>query len=290
MQFLIDPQAGFCPGVQRAIDLAEKALQSGAVYCYGPLVHNPDEVERLQRLGLATVQQMDETIGRKSELAGKRVLIRSHGVARRIRMVLKETAAEMIDATCPIVARLQKLVAEKSLGENEILIVGKKGHPEVIGLLGHSNGRAKVLQTLNDAESVSANGKKIVVAQTTAERSLLIGVRDRLIRRGIEVEAFDTTCRSVNRRLDLLQRFAAEVDVVLVVGGKESSNTGVLHAVCERTNPRSYRIQEPAECRNEWFEQAERIGITGGLSTPRRQLEQVCVLLEKRFISRTAKV
>ncbi|HNR69376.1 MAG TPA: 4-hydroxy-3-methylbut-2-enyl diphosphate reductase [bacterium] len=283
MQFLIDPHAGFCPGVQRAIRLAEKALQGGTILAYGPLVHNPAEVERLAGQGLKTIEQGDAGKPPSEEWRGNRVLIRSHGLAAQTRSRLEELASEVVDATCPKVARVQKMVAQLSGEGTVVLIVGKREHPEVIGLVGHARGPVFVLEKPEDVKALAAGGKMALIAQTTVKRELFFAVQDALKERGFNPVVLDTTCSFVNNRYDLLRTFAGQVDVVLVVGGKSSSNTGVLYDVCRKTNRRTYRIEEAGECRAEWFELAETVGITGGLSTPIWQLENVAQELQERF-------
>lgn len=248
----------------------------------GPVIHNQREMERLAEKGLQTVSQEGvEDTKDVSSLTNRRVLVRTHGIARQLRQKLDAAGVVLIDATCSVVRRLQQLVQKHHEQGYQIAIVGKPGHPEVTGLLGYCDNDGVVIENESDLARIDLSRKVFLLAQTTVDQAKFLRIREKLSAQGADLIALDTTCAQINRRHEQMSRFAASVDVVLFVGGKNSSNTAVLHEVCRQANPRSYRIESVADLERSWLQAADTVGITGGASTPVWQLQQVQDYLEK---------
>ena len=277
MNVIIDDNSGFCFGVVRAIGEAESALQSGGeVYCLGDIVHNRVEVQRLEQLGLHTVSHED-----MERLGGRTLLIRAHGEPPRTYRKAEELGITIIDATCPVVARLQRRVSEAYSKMQEVggsvVLLGKRGHAEVIGLTGQVNDDVTVIEGEADLNLIDFSRPIYFLSQTTQSIGLFNQLAEEIKSRaeGVEVTIDDTICRRVAGREALLADFSRSVDVVVFVCGRKSSNGRVLYEVCRSANPRCYNIEEGSELESAWFEGTERVGICGATSTPRWLMEQV---------------
>ena len=277
MDVIIDDNSGFCFGVVRAIGEAESALQSvGEVYCLGDIVHNRVEVQRLEQLGLHTVSHKD-----MEHLGGRTLLIRAHGEPPHTYHKAEELGITIIDATCPVVARLQRRLSEayskmQQVG-GSVVLLGKRGHAEVIGLTGQVNDDVVVIEGEADLNLIDFSRPIYFLSQTTQSIGLFNQLADDIKARaeGVEVTIDDTICRRVAGRESLLADFSRSVDVVIFVCGRKSSNGRVLYEVCRSANPKCYNIEEGSELERVWFEGAERVGICGATSTPRWLMEQV---------------
>lgn len=278
MRVVIDDNSGFCFGVVRAIGEAESALQAhGEVYSLGDIVHNRVEVQRLERLGLHTVSHQDIP-----SLKGRTLLIRAHGEPPTTYSLAEEHEVAVIDATCPVVARLQRRVREAYAKMNEVegrvVLLGKRGHAEVVGLTGQVGDDVVVVESADDLESLDYWHPIYFLSQTTQSIELFNHlaevIRGRMAE-GMELIVDDTICRRVAGREANLAAFSESVDVVLFVCGRKSSNGRVLSEVCRRANPRCYNIEEASEIDVAWFEGAESVGICGATSTPRWLMEEV---------------
>ena len=277
MNVIIDDNSGFCFGVVRAIGEAESALQSvGEVYCLGDIVHNRVEVQRLEQLGLHTVSHED-----MERLGGRTLLIRAHGEPPRTYRKAEELGITIIDATCPVVARLQRRVSEAYSKMQEVggslVLLGKRGHAEVIGLTGQVNDDVTVIEGEADLNLIDFSRPIYFLSQTTQSIGLFNQLAEEIKSRaeGVVVTIDDTICRRVAGREALLADFSRSVDVVVFVCGRKSSNGRVLYEVCRSANPRCYNIEEGSELESAWFEGAECVGICGATSTPRWLMEQV---------------
>ena len=277
MNVIIDDNSGFCFGVVRAIGEAESALQSvGEVYCLGDIVHNRVEVQRLEQLGLHTVSHQD-----MERLGGHTLLIRAHGEPPRTYRKAEELGITIIDATCPVVARLQRRVSEAYSKMQEVggsvVLLGKRGHAEVIGLTGQVNDDGVVIEGEADLNLIDFSRPIYFLSQTTQSIGLFNQLAEQIKSRaeGVEVTIDDTICRRVAGREALLADFSRSVDVVVFVCGRKSSNGRVLYEVCRSANPKCYNIEEGSELERAWFEGVERVGICGATSTPRWLMEQV---------------
>lgn len=278
MKVEIDNDSGFCFGVVTAIRKAEEELQkSGTLYCLGDIVHNSDEVQRLSSKGLKII-----THSEVEKLHGVKVLLRAHGEPPSTYELARRNGIEIIDATCPVVLRLQQRIKDTfstPAGQRpQIVIYGKNGHAEVNGLVGQTAGEAIVIESADDLDRIDFSRDVALYSQTTKSlegfRHITEEIRRRL-RPGCRLESFDTICRQVANRVEKLQRFARAHDVVLFVAGKKSSNGKVLYANCREVNPSTYLISNPSELDRQWLAGAESVGICGATSTPRWLMEQV---------------
>lgn len=287
MRVEIDKNSGFCFGVVRAIDMAELALKEpgGEVCSLGDIVHNRVEVQRLERLGLRTVTHADVGM-----LGGKNLFIRAHGEPPSTYELAKRQGVNIIDATCPVVAQLQRKVVEahramKSVG-GSVVILGKRGHAEVVGLTGQVDRQTIVIESEEDLQGVDFTRPIFFLSQTTQSialfRRLVESMKARMPE-GVTLTVDDTICRRVSNREAGLAEFARRFDVVIFVCGRKSSNGKVLFEVCRDANPRSYQIEDESELRCEWFEDCESVGICGATSTPAWLMEQVADEIRQRY-------
>lgn len=278
MDVRIDDNSGFCFGVVRAIGEAEAALQrTGDVSSLGDIVHNRVEVQRLERLGLRTVTHDDMAM-----LTGRTMLIRAHGEPPRTYERAKELGINVVDATCPVVARLQRRLREAyermQQVEGRVVLLGKRGHAEVVGLTGQVDDDVTVVEKFEDLDAIDFSRPIYFLSQTTQSIDLFNRLGEEIKRRaseGVEITLDDTICRRVAGREKMLTDFASSVDVVIFVCGRKSSNGRVLYDVCRRANERSYNIEEASELDVAWFEGAASVGICGATSTPRWLMENV---------------
>ena len=284
MRVTIDDNSGFCFGVVRAIDVAEESLRRvGDVYSLGDIVHNRIEVQRLEELGLHTVTAED-----MEQLGGKTLLIRAHGEPPRTYARAEALGIDVVDATCPVVARLQRLVREAYAMMTEVggsvVLLGKRGHAEVIGLTGQVDDDVRVVEREEDLEGLDYSRPIYFLSQTTQSIDLFNHlaevIRGRMAE-GVTLTVNDTICRRVAGREALLAEFSKSVDVVLFVCGRKSSNGKVLSDVCRAANPRCYNIEEASDVDMAWFEGAESVGICGATSTPRWLMENVASAVEE---------
>ncbi len=283
MRVEIDPRSGFCFGVVRAIGEAEVALDnSGSVFSLGDIVHNRVEVQRLQNLGLQPISHSE-----MSKVAGGRLLIRAHGEPPTTYDEARRLDIEIIDATCPVVAKLQQRVKEayqemKAVG-GSVVLLGKRGHAEVVGLTGQVEDRVRVIEREEDLEGIDFTSPIYFLSQTTQSISLFERLATLIRSRATDqdrVIVCDTICRQVSSREDNLREFVSHFDVILFVCGRKSSNGRVLYELCKESNPRSFNIESEEEIRQEWFEGVSSVGICGATSTPAWLMERVreCVI------------
>ena len=280
MRILIDPKAGPCPGVKRAIRMVERQLkENDNLVALGPVIHNQKEVDRLTSLGLKSAPQPVDA-REVSFRAGQCLFIRTHGITPELHERLRQLEIQTIDGTCPTVKKVQDAIAEYAKRDYRIIIVGKSTHPEVIGLLGYCGGKGQVISTLQECEGISAGQKTLLIAQTTVEREKFNDIAEKLSSILDDVVVIDSTCRQINKRHQDMIDFARSVDVLLLVGGHDSSNTGVLFEICKKENSHSHRIESVGDIKTEWFQPDITVGITGSASTPLWQLEEVHSFLQ----------
>ncbi|MDA3881041.1 MAG: 4-hydroxy-3-methylbut-2-enyl diphosphate reductase [Prolixibacteraceae bacterium] len=284
MQIEIDKKSGFCFGVQRAIDKVENLIQQGEkINCLGDIVHNHEEVNRLSELGMHTIQTSD--IGNTSN---QTVLVRSHGEPPSTFEKLKANNNKTIDATCPVVSKLQNRVknsyAEITGNNGQLVIYGKKKHPEVIGLNGQTGNRSIVVTTSDDLEKIDFDSPIEIYSQTTMPLEGFSAITEQIKERAKnQIIVHDTICRQVSGRVPHLKEFAKNYDVVLFVSGKKSSNGKSLYEVCRNSNPNTYFISSADEVKAEWIKVAEKIGICGATSTPQWLMEEVKTHIENNY-------
>ncbi len=277
MRVEIDINSGFCFGVVRAINEAEKALQRGAIASLGDIVHNRVEVQRLEALGLQTISHEDIPT-----IAGRRMLIRAHGEPPRTYALAKEHGIEIIDATCPVVAALQRKVKEAYHKMQEVggtvVILGKRGHAEVVGLTGQVDEKAVVVECEEDLQMIDFSRPIYFLSQTTQsieKFNCLADIMRKRVARADMLIVDDTICRRVSSREEHLREFARQHDVVIFVCGRKSSNGKVLYNICRQENECSYNIEEASELKAEWFEGVESVGVCGATSTPKWLMESI---------------
>ena len=275
----IDDKSGFCFGVVTAIRKAEDELAAaGSLYCLGDIVHNGNEVERLERIGLRTI-----THDEMARLHNVKVLLRAHGEPPSTYALARRNGIEIIDATCPVVLRLQQRIKEAfdtpvDGRRKQIVIYGQRGHAEVLGLVGQTEGTAIVVETVDDIERIDFSRDVYLYSQTTKSiegfHSMIAAIEERL-QAPARLYSFDTICRQVAGRVEHLREFAARHAVVIFVAGAKSSNGKILYNHCREVNARSYQVSDDSGVQASWLANASSIGICGATSTPRRLMEQV---------------
>lgn len=273
IQIEIDNGSGFCFGVTTAIQKAEEELATGGtLYCLGDIVHNGREVERLKKMGLTTVEHSD-----LDSLHDTKMLLRAHGEPPQTYIKAEQQKIRLIDATCPVVLNLQKRIKKAYEEGGQIVIYGKNGHAEVVGLVGQTEGTAIVIENLDDAKKLDLSHDIQLFSQTT--KSLegfreIVSYIESNMQEGAHFHYFDTICRQVANRIPNIVEFASKHDVILFVCGKKSSNGKVLYNQCLSVNPRTYMIDDPSEIDFSWFDGIESIGICGATSTPKWLMEE----------------
>ena len=276
LQVTIDRDSGFCFGVVYAIDMAEDILDNeGYLYCLGDIVHNDEEVKRLTAKGLRIITHED-----LKELRDEKVLIRAHGEAPETYKLALANNITLIDASCPVVLKLQNRIKNSHDAKEKILIFGKHGHAEVIGLAGQTNNEALIFKDIAELEDVELPHKFTLYSQTTKSTEKFYEIKDELISRGFDVKANDTICRQVSNRYDDLRNFVQEFDKVVFVSGLKSSNGKVLFDVCRQVNQNTYFVSNPDELEAAMFNPGDKIGICGATSTPMWLMQKVKTVLE----------
>lgn len=272
----IDKSSGFCFGVVYAIDMAEGILdQEDYLYCLGDIVHNDEEVLRLKTKGLRIIDHQQ-----LQELRNEKVLIRAHGEAPSTYELALNNNLTLIDASCPVVLKLQNRIKNSHDDDEQILIFGKHGHAEVIGLQGQTNGNAIVFQDIAELDTLVLPNKFTLYSQTTKSTDKFYQIKDELLNRGYDVKANDTICRQVSNRYEELEHFVAGFDKIIFVSGKKSSNGKVLYDVCKKYNANSYFISNVEELDINWLSANDKVGICGATSTPMWLMENVKTQLE----------
>ena len=270
MNLTIGEHAGFCFGVRRAVDKAfECAERRLPCVTLGPLIHNPQEVERLAAAGVRSVDSLDDV------QPGQTVIIRSHGVTPQVYAQCEARGIPVIDATCPHVAHIHELVREYSVGGDTVIIVGERDHPEVVGIAGWAHGPVLFLPTREDAQAAQLSRRALVVAQTTIRRDRFEDVLAVLRGRIPELTVRMTICGATSQRQQEAERLSREADVMIVVGGKNSSNTHKLLETCALRCKRAYLAETPEDVPEDIVHPGDRVAITAGASTPQWLLEQV---------------
>ena len=275
LQIEIDNGSGFCFGVTTAIQKAEEELAAGkTLYCLGDIVHNGMECERLKQLGLVTINHEE-----MKQLHGVKVLLRAHGEPPSTYEIARENDIEIIDATCPVVLQLQRRIKKQydACPEAQIVIFGKPGHAEVLGLVGQTESKAIVIANVEEVKRLDFTRDIYLYSQTTKsldEFHRIIEYIQEHISPDATFKSFDTICRQVANRMPNISAFAARHDLVLFVCGRKSSNGKVLFNECKSVNPNSHLIEGPEEIKKEWLDGVRTIGICGATSTPKWLMEQ----------------
>ena len=274
MEVLLAKSAGFCFGVKRAVENVYKQLDTHKkIYTYGPIIHNEQVVGDLEKRGVTVIESEKEIAGIKEGA----VVIRSHGVPKRIYRLIEENGLECIDATCPFVKRIHKTVEQESRNGRQIIIIGNAGHPEVEGIMGWSEKPATVIGTVNEAENFETDrGKPLcIVSQTTFNYNKFQELVEIFHKRGYNVNVVNTICNATEERQTQAREIAAKVDAMIVIGGRHSSNTQKLYEICREKCQATYFIQTLDDLHLELPKTAALVGITAGASTPNNIIEEV---------------
>lgn len=282
----VDKSAGFCWGVIRTIDIAESELEANAsgekLYVLGEIIHNPMEIERLERRGLRTITHSD-----LAEVTDGRVLIRAHGEPPETYAKAREHGVQLIDATCPVVWKVQERIRKFHEKGFQVVIYGKKDHAEVIGLVGQTDGSAIVIKSVEEIDQLDLNRKTVLFSQTTMDKGTFYKLKEELQKRvkelvvdtfedqAVEFHAKDTICGQVSGRDKKLREFAQQNDVMIFVAGKQSSNGKVLYHICEDANPKTFFVESESDLDPAWFDGVATVGISGATSTPQWLMERV---------------
>jgi 4-hydroxy-3-methylbut-2-enyl diphosphate reductase len=281
MKIILDPNAGFCPGVKKVIQTAEEYLEKNTtLYALGELIHNNKETERLENIGL---QVIDYSFMQEKKNQDSTILIRAHGEPPSTFKIAKNNNISIIDGTCPIVVKSQKLANLYYQNGYQIVIIGKEKHPEVIAINGYCNNEAVIVFNESDLEKIKTKNKIFVMAQTTISEKIYNNLIYLMKEKGMDITVKNTICKYIRGRDRQIQDFAKNCNVLIMVGGKHSSNTKVLFEVCKESNPRSYWIADSKEINPIWFNKEDTVGITGSASTPDWLMIQVQSELKKIF-------
>jgi 4-hydroxy-3-methylbut-2-en-1-yl diphosphate reductase len=273
----IDPNSGFCFGVVYATEMAEEILeQQGHLFCLGDIVHNDEEIKRLEKKGLKIIGH-DEL----KNLYNEKVLIRAHGEPPSTYKIAVENDLELIDASCPVVLKLQNRIKNAHDKKENIFIYGKHGHAEVVGLLGQTQNTATIFQNFDDLDEKSLPAEVTLFSQTTKSLNSFYDLANKLQQAGVKVNANDTICRQVSNRDQELREFVKDYEVIMFVSGVKSSNGKSLFKVCKENNPNTFFISNPEQINRSWFSEKDKVGICGATSTPWWLMEEVKKMLEK---------
>lgn len=278
MEVIIAKNSGLCYGVKRALRIANETRleKTGKVLTLGDLIHNPQVIADLEKIGIYANSEHDE-------LKGKTVIIRSHGVSPQMYKILEKKNNEIIDATCPIVKRIQKLVEALAEEEGEIIIIGDKEHPEIKGLIGYSKGKGIILENEKQVKSLPQKKKRAILVQSTQDIHLFKKITTALIEKTKELRVFNTICQSTQIRQETTSQLASRVDTLIIIGGKNSSNTRKLYQISKRILPNTYFVENAVKITPEMLKGAKRIGVSGGASTPPEAIQEAVVKIKSGF-------
>lgn len=282
MEVEVAKNSGLCYGVKRALNMAQETRQNkkGDVYTLGDLIHNPQVINDLKRQGVLSTEDIDS-------LESGTVIIRSHGISPERYSLLEKKELEIVDATCPIVKKIQEHVHRLAVTENEIIIVGNKQHPETKGLIGYSQGKGVVIENESQVQNLPARKKRAILAQSTQDLSLFEKVVAALIKKTKELKVYNTICQSTLTRQKSTSELASRVDTMLIIGGKNSSNTRKLFEISKKILPNTYFIENSEQIKPEMLKKTKKVGLSGGASTPPEAIQQAVVkiqsLIERQF-------
>ncbi|PWM33022.1 MAG: 4-hydroxy-3-methylbut-2-enyl diphosphate reductase [Clostridiales bacterium] len=274
MEVVLAKSAGFCFGVKRAVDTVYELAEKGEkIYTFGPIIHNEEVVKDLEKKGVAVIESREEL----AKLTKGTVVIRSHGVAREIYEQIERQGLACVDATCPFVRRIHRIVEKESAAGKQILIIGNAGHPEVEGIMGWSVTPAIVAETKEEMSKIECDREKpvCIVSQTTFNYNKFQELVEIFTERGYDISIVNTICNATEERQTEAKEIAAEVDAMIVIGGKRSSNTRKLYEICSRECANTCFIQTLDDLHLELPKSVRLVGITAGASTPSKIIEEV---------------
>lgn len=278
IDIIIAKKSGLCYGVKRALHLAKETrrLRKGKVSTLGDLIHNPGVIADLKAQGIDSCENL-------GGLREGTVIIRSHGVSPQVYKKLLQKRLRVVDATCPIVKKIQKLVERLAREKREIIIVGNREHPESRGLIGYSRGKGVIIENENQARALPHRKRRAVLAQSTQDLFLFEKVVSSLVEKTEELAVFNTICRSTQTRQKSTSELASKVDTLFIVGGRTSSNTNKLYQISRRILPNTHFIENSAQITPEKLEGAKTIGISGGASTPPEAIREAVDKIKNSF-------
>lgn len=277
MEIITAGTAGFCFGVKRAVDLVYKESEGEHVYTYGPVIHNEEVIKDLESKGVVVLNSISEI----AQAEAGTIVIRAHGVPKEVYAAIEASGHQMVDATCPYVLKIHKIVKEASEQGAYIVIVGDPNHPEVVGIRSHAGDNCKVIETLKEAEDFSANKEKkheklCVVSQTTFNFNKFQDIVEIFRKNSYHiVDVLNTICNATEERQTEAHRISKEVDAMIVIGGKNSSNTQKLYEICKAECERTFYIQTAEDMDFDHISGLDKVGITAGASTPKNIIEEV---------------
>ncbi len=274
MEVVVAKSAGFCFGVKRAVETVYAEVEKGKkIYTYGPIIHNEEVVKDLEEKGVVVLENEEEL----AKLTEGTVIIRSHGVEKRIQKMIEEKGLECIDATCPFVKRIHRIVDEAGRDKKEVVIAGNAGHPEVEGIVGWTDADATILETIEEAKQFErkSDAEFCLVSQTTFNYKKFQDIVEIFEKKGYNGIVVNTICNATEERQTEARKIAASVDVMIVIGGKHSSNTRKLYEICKQECENTYFIQTLDDLHLEIPKSVRLVGITAGASTPKKIIEEV---------------
>ena len=275
MEITVAKSAGFCFGVQRAVDSVYKELEenSGKIYTFGPIIHNEQVVEDLNKRGIEVI----DTVEQLKEIKEETVVIRSHGVAKEIYDILEQQKLKMVDATCPFVKKIHNIVLDESNNGKTIIIIGNDNHPEVEGIKGWVNGEVIVINKEEQIEKLSLpeQTKACIVSQTTFNHNKFKYLVEIIRKKGYDITVVNTICNATHVRQVEAQKISSKVDGMIVIGGKNSSNTQKLYDICRNECENTFYVQTVKDLNLHELKSLKSIGITAGASTPKNIIEEV---------------
>lgn len=277
MEVLLADEFGFCFGVERAVEMVEEALAAGdSVRALGPLIHNTQEMERLETQGVKTISQPVQI--QRHETA----VIRAHGVTPEVQSELEKNAAKVVDATCPFVTRVQKLAARAAAENRHFIVIGSPEHPEMIGVKGYAPNNAFVIRDESEVAGLPRLTRPLVVAQTTIKLKTFMDTAEAVkTKTDDEVQVVNTICSATRDRQDAARALAGFVDAFYIIGGRHSSNSLKLLAVCQEQCAKSFLIETPEEINPEDLENIAKVAVTAGASTPKWLIDKVVIRLNE---------
>lgn len=277
MKVLLADEYGFCFGVERAVEMVEESLAEGdTVRTLGPLIHNDQEMQRLATHGVSTISEPVQI------KRGETAVIRAHGVTPQVEAELREKASKVVDATCPFVTKVQKLASRAAAQNRHVVVVGNPDHPEMIGVKGYAPEHAFVVRDAAEIADLPALNNPLVVSQTTIKLKSFMEAADAVKAKAIgETQIVNTICSATRDRQDAARALAGEVDAFYIIGGRHSSNSRKLLAVCLEQCPKSFLIETPEEINSQDVRGAEKVGVTAGASTPKWLIDEVINKLEE---------
>ncbi len=283
MDVIVAESAGFCFGVKRAMDRVYEQINTsdGPIYTYGPIVHNENVVKSLEEQGVRVIESEEEIM----QLTRGTVIIRAHGVSRHICQLIEQQGLKLVDATCPIVRKIHEIVSEHSAAGETIVIVGSSTHPEVEGIRGWCEGPSVVIGSVDEAEELRLPEKQkvCVVSQTTFNYKKFQDIVEILVKKRYNSHIVNTICSATRERQTEARDVASKVDSMIVIGGKNSSNTQKLYEICRSVCPNTYYIQTFEDLQSQNFQSGNSVGITAGASTPNSIIEEVRLNVRNEF-------